>query len=238
MGYLEKYFLGIIPARGGSKRLPSKNTRILAGKPLLNWTIEAALQSRFLDAAVVSTDDERIADVAAEAGLPVPFMRPAELATDTATTFSAIQHALMQWEAEFNKAVDYIVILQPTSPLRTAEHIDQAIALTLERGAKGLASVCPVEHPPEWMNVLPADDSLENFLHPGAVGKRSQDFPQRYRLNGAVIVMAADAVRHGIEFWDLKKTYAYRMDPMDSVDIDSELDFMLAETILRQRGYA
>jgi len=237
MGYLEKCFLGIIPARGGSKRIPSKNIRSLAGKPLLTWTIEATLQSRFLDAAVVSTDDAEIAEIAAEAGLPVPFMRPAELATDTATTFSVIRHALTEWEKHFEAQVDYVVVLQPTSPLRTAEHIDQAVALTLERGAQGIASVCPVEHPPEWMNVLPPDDSLKGFLPSEAMGMRSQDFPQRYRLNGAVIIIAAEAVRAGVDFWELEKTFAYRMDAIDSVDIDSELDFLLAETILRQRGH-
>ncbi|SIN78624.1 N-acylneuraminate cytidylyltransferase [Sulfurivirga caldicuralii] len=237
MSYQGKTFLGVIPARGGSKRLPEKNIRPLAGKPLLGWTAEAALQSKYLDDVLVSTDSEAIAQVARDFGVAVPFMRPTHLATDEASTFSVLRHALSQWEA-LHGPVDYVVVLQPTSPLRTAQHIDEAIELAVEKAAGGVASVCPVDHPPEWMNTLSEDGRMDNFLRPQVIGKRSQEFPQQYRLNGAVGISRAENIREGRDFWHTPRLYAYRMDPLHSVDIDSELDFLLAETILRQRGHS
>ncbi len=227
--------LGIITARGGSKRLPEKNILPLAGKPMIAWTLEAALQSQVLSKVVVSTDSEKIAEVAEQWGVSVPWLRPAELASDTATTKSVIEHALAE-EEKSGQRYDAVVILQPTSPLRTAEDIDQAVKHYQKKSAEGVASVSPVDHPPQWINTLPEDCSLKGFLDKSALGKRSQELPQYYRLNGAVSVMCAQAVREKRDFWALERVYAYVMDPMRSVDIDSELDFLVAETILQRKG--
>lgn len=231
----DKRVLGIVTARGGSKRLPEKNILPLAGKPMIAWTLEAAQQASSLAKVVVSTDSLGIAQVCEHYGVPVPWLRPAALATDTATTKSVIEHALEQEENQ-GKQYDAIMILQPTSPLRTAEDIDNAVALYRQKNAQGVTSVSPVEHPPQWINTLPEDLSLKGFLSKDVVGKRSQTLPQYYRLNGAVTMMDAQAVRDKKDFWSLDGIYAYLMDPMRSVDIDSELDFLLAETILTRQG--
>ena len=230
-----KTFLAIVPARGGSRRLPGKNIRPLAGKPLLVWTLEAARQSRHVDDVVVSTDSPEIAEVARQHGVEVPFLRPAELATDTATTESALRHALAQWEKYRGRHYDYVVVLQPTSPLRRAAHIDEAIEKAVERSAEAIVSVCPAEHPPQWMNVLPEDDSMTGFLEPSVVGRRSQDLPVFFRLNGAVSVVMADVIRAGQSIWSLSKIYACRMAAEDSVDIDTQVDFLLAEALMKLR---
>lgn len=230
-----KSFLAIVPARGGSRRLPGKNIRPLAGKPLLAWTLEAAQNSCYVDDIVVSTDSPEIAEVARRHGVEVPFLRPAELATDVASTESALQHALAQWEKYRGRRYDYVIVLQPTSPLRTAVHIDEAVEKAVERSAEAIISVCPAEHPPQWTNVLPEDDSMAGFLDPSVVGRRSQDLPTFFRLNGAVSVVTTDAVRVGQSVWSLSKIYAYRMAAEDSVDIDTRVDFLLAEALMIQR---
>ena len=227
--------LAVVTARGGSKRLPEKNILPLAGKPMIAWTLEAAQAASALTKVVVSTDSEQIARICEDHGMPVPWLRPAELASDTATTKSVIEHALAQ-EERAGVHYDAVVILQPTSPLRTAEDIDGAIRLYQQKQAEGVASVSSVEHPPQWINTLPENLSLKGFLSQDVIGRRSQTLPQYYRLNGAVSVIAVEAVRQKQDFWSLEQIYAYVMDPVRSVDIDSELDFLLAETILTKKG--
>lgn len=228
-----KRILAIIPARGGSKGLPGKNIRETAGKPLIAWSIEAARQSCFVDEVIVSTDCEKTAQIAKLWGGHVPFLRPPELATDTAKGMDVILHAL-SWRQALSPPIDLILVLQPTSPLRTAEDIDQAIALFFTKNAKVVVSVCPVDHHPWWSNTLPEDGNMGDFLRPEVINTNRQELPPFYRLNGAIYLADAPFL-HETQSFMTSETYAYVMPLECSVDIDTLLDFRLAELLLRER---
>jgi CMP-N-acetylneuraminic acid synthetase len=225
--------LGLIPARGGSKRLPRKNILPLAGKPLIAWTIEAALGSDSLDKVIVSTDDEEIASISRKYGAEVPFLRPQALASDTATGLDVMLHVL-QSLAESGEHYDYLVNLQPTSPLRSPQDIRHALQLQREREADAVISVCQTDHPPEWSNTLPPDGSLQSFFHPGIRNTRSQDLPRSYRLNGAIYIFDCRRLlaQRSLDMDD--KAYAYIMPRERSIDIDTDLDLRIAQAILEQ----
>ncbi|MEZ8229402.1 acylneuraminate cytidylyltransferase family protein [Vibrio splendidus] len=218
-----KRILAVIPARGGSKRLPRKNVLPLAGKPLINWSIEAGKKSQYIDRVFVSTDDKEIADAACQLDVELPELRPAELASDTAKTEDVLLYSL----DKFAPDVDIVVLLQPTSPLRTAEHIDEALELFMKNEAFSVVSVTPCEHPPLWSNTLPKDNSMGNFIRPEALS-RSQDINQYYRLNGAIYIFDVKTLREYNEIRYTSETYAYVMDNDVSFDIDTETDFDLA----------
>lgn len=224
--YDNKTFLAVIPARGGSKRLPRKNVLELKGKPLINWSIEAALNSKYIDKVIVSSDDQEILATAQNAGAEV-LPRPAELAGDTSTIADTINYVL-----EHTPSYDYIVLLQPTSPLRNEHHIDNAIELLINRNADGIVSVCENEHSPLWSNTIPPDDSLNNFLRPEVINKQSQELETYYRLNGALYIFSLPRfiADQRIIFQD--NIYAYKMDGKFSIDIDTELDFLFAGVLL------
>ncbi len=230
--YNNKKILALIPARGGSKGLPGKNIKLIAGKPLLHWTIEAAKQCSWLDKIVVSTEDQRIATAAREAGAEVPFLRPQELAGDTVSGMDVVIHAI-EWFENKGQHFDLLILLQPTSPLRTSVDIENAIKLLFERQAKAVISVCENEHPPYWSNILPDDLSMKNFIDHSAL-KNRQDLPVFYRLNGAIYLSDIDYLKKQRGFWG-DDTYAYIMPRERSVDIDSLLDFKLAEILLREQ---
>lgn len=227
-----KKVLAIIPARGGSKRLPLKNILPLHGKPLIAWSIEAALNSQYIDHVVVSTDCENIAKVALDFGADIPFIRPPEIATDKASTDSVILHLLSTLTADTTP--DIVVILQPTSPLRTSQDVDHALKMLIDKRAEGVVSVCECEHSPLWSNTLPADSNMGAFINKDIKGKRSQDLPFFYRLNGAVYVFTTDSLidKQGISYTE--SVFSFIMPGSRSVDIDHELDFRLAEVILNQ----
>lgn len=229
--------LALIPARGGSRRLPGKNLAVLAGRPLVCWTIDAALAAQSVDDVVVSTDDPEIAEVATAAGAEVPFLRPKDIADDHSSTEEVIRHAL-QTLAEDGRVWDLLVLLQPTSPLRISADIDDAVTLFRERQASAVISVCPSDHPPEWCNPLPSNGSLDGFLRPDVVGKRSQDLPTSYRLNGAVYVYPCPAILDGAIAPFARESYAYVMPRERSIDIDEPIDLLIAEAILQQRESA
>lgn len=232
--YKNKTFLAVIPARGGSKRLPMKNLLNLLGKPLIVWSIESAINSKYLDKVVVSTDDLKIADISKKAGAIVPFIRPSELATDTASTIDVILHLLNF--IELNKEnYDYIVLLQPTSPLRNSSDIDNAIMFCIEKDADSIISVCETVHSPLWANTLPSDLSMRDFLKPDIVNKRSQDLPIYYRLNGAIYIVKTELIKKEKTFFTQSNSYAFIMPKERSIDIDTELDFLIAETIINYR---
>ncbi len=229
--------LAVVPARGGSKGLPGKNLRPVAGKPLIVHTIEAARGCPAVTRLVVSTDDPAIARVAREAGAEVPWLRPAELATDAASGFGVMRHALEACEREEGRRYEAFVYLQPTSPLRTAADVESAIALLSERGAPAVVSVCELEHPLAW--TVEVGSSGELSPHPAAsggdYGKGRQAHPPAHRLNGAVYVYRAEFVRAGRPGL-VPGTLAHVM-PIDrSVDIDTEFDLALVETILSRRA--
>lgn len=221
--YKNKTFLAIIPARGGSKRLPRKNVLDLAGKPLIAWTIEAGLKSSYIDKVIVTSDDEEILDIAKKFGSDI-IKRPDELANDTATSFDAIKHTI-----DNVKAYDYVVFLQPTSPLRNQKHIDEAIELLEEKEADAAVSVCEMDHSPLWSNTLPEDGSMSNFLRDEVKNKRSQDLEKYYRLNGAIYICKIERLLEEKTFFINDNIFAYQMDRKSSVDIDEEIDFKMAE---------
>lgn len=227
-----KRLLAIIPARGGSKRLPRKNVMKLAGKPLIAWTINAAKKSKFIDRLIVSTDDQEISLISKQYGADVPFMRPASLSSDTATSIDVVLHALDELD-EGGDQYDYVMLLQPTSPLRTTEDIDGAVKQLIEKNSQAVISVCKAEHHPLWCNTLGDDLSMEGFLSDEILNQRSQDLPDYYRLNGAVYLVDVKTLRemgHPTFFFKENAT-AYVM-PLDrSIDIDNKNDFVSAEVL-------
>ncbi|HYD25607.1 MAG TPA: acylneuraminate cytidylyltransferase family protein [Croceibacterium sp.] len=216
--------LGLIPARGGSKGIPRKNIRSLAGKPLIVWTIEAALRARGLAAVVVSTDDAGIAQVAREAGAQVPFMRPRELAADETPGIDPVFHAL-----EMLPGHDAVLLLQPTSPLRTHEDIDGLLSRVADGTPSAVSLSLSAEHP-AWMYRLDADQRIEPLL-PNSGAARRQDLPPVYSLNGAMYYARTDWLRAQRGFVG-PETIGYPMPPERSIDIDAPIDWHLAETLL------
>lgn len=231
--YEGRRILAVIPARGGSKGLPGKNIRELAGKPLIAWSIEAGRQSRYVDQLVVSTDSKEIAQVAELWGGNVPFMRPADLATDEAKGIDAILHAI-HWHQERGEPFDLVLVLQPTSPLRTARDIDRAVELLFEKSASAIVSVCPTDHHPWWANTLPEDGSMKDFLRPELMNTNRQELPEFCRLNGAIYLAYIPFLEKTSSFI-ADGTFAYVMPAEASVDIDKMLDLHLAEILLKER---
>lgn len=215
--------LALIPARGGSKRLPRKNVLNLAGKPLIAWTIEAAKKSKYIDKVIVSTDDDEIARVSEECGAEVPFRRPEYLASDTATSNDVVLHAIGALDDQF----DVIVILQPTSPLRDDSHIDESLNVLIEKGGEGVVSVTPCEHSPLWSNTLPPDGNMNDFLSELS-NRRSQDLPQYYRLNGAIYGFTVESILRNKGVSYNKNVFSYVLPSELSIDIDTKFDFKLA----------
>lgn len=227
-----KKILALIPARGGSKGIPGKNIRDLAGKPLIAHTIVAALGSVSVDSVVVTTDSSEIAAVAEEYGARVPFLRPAELASDTSRSIDALVHA-RDWLRAVGETYDAVVWLQPTSPLRSAGDIDGAVEAYYSHGEMGVASVCEVIENP----VLTRRVDPYGVLHPVlplTSTVRRQDMPRFYHVNGAICVNSFDGVSLETSLND--NPIAYVMPRERSVDIDSIEDFERAERLLRELG--
>lgn len=210
--------LAVIPARGGSKGLPRKNILEAGGRPLIAWTIDAALAASCVDRVVLSTDDEEIAAVAKGFGCDVPFMRPPELADDEAPTIDVVMHALRSIPQH-----DVVILLQPTSPLRTAADIDAAFSLMKKRQAPSCVSVCPVEETPYWMYRIDAGDHLLSLMEPTLRANRRQDLPEVFSLNGAIYI-ADTAWLLGTQSFVTPETVAYVMPRERSIDIDSSED--------------
>ena len=223
--------LAVIPARGGSKGVPRKNLRQLAGKSLLAWTFEAALGSAYLDRIILSSEDEEIMELARQIGLEVPFVRPQALAADTTPGIDPVLHAINALSAN---NYTHVVLLQPTSPLRQSQDIDGAIKLCLEQAAPACVSVSPAAHPPWWMFRLDAQNHLLPFMDPEQMPLRRQDAPTAYQLNGAVYVAQCAYLAQQKSFMG-DKTIAYTMPQERSLDIDNELDLILAEALLKNR---
>ena len=223
--------LAIIPARGGSKRLPNKNILELSGKPLIAWTIDAAKRSKYIDSIVVSTDDGDIAETAIKSGVDVPFIRPTYLAEDHTSTYEVVAHALTQLKSCGNQ-FEYLLLLQPTSPLRTAEHIDGATDLFIAKNADAVISVTEVDHLNEWSGEIPESLCLEQFFH-GKTEKRSQELPKKYRINGAIYLVNISKLLAHKTFFLPQNIIAYIMEREVSIDIDSQYDFQLAEYLIQ-----
>lgn len=230
---VERNILAIIPARGGSKSVVRKNVRLLCGKPLIAYTIEAALSSKLINRVVVSTEDEEIAKVSKKYGAEV-ISRPTELAQDNTPSLPVYQHAIRHLEKMEDYRPEIIVTLQPTSPLRTVADIDTAIHMFLEKGCDSVVSVCEAEHPLGWMYTLKRD-RLKPIVKGDEKVTRRQDAPKVYRLNGAVYVTSREIIMK--ENRVLRRDKRAHIMPLErSIDIDTELDFKLAELLMRERN--
>lgn len=221
--------IAVIPARSGSKGLKDKNIKRLKGKPLLAYTIEAALTSGVFDCVHVSTDSESYAAIAREYGADVPFLRDAELASDTAGTWETVRAVIRRYK-ELGKEFDNVTLLQPTSPLRDASDIQNAVSIFEEKKADSVISVCEVEHSPKICNTLGENDSMEDFIDTKTVGRR-QDLGTYYRINGAIYIQRMDVLMEEKNLYG-QKSYAYIMNKIHSVDIDDAFDFMVAEAAM------
>lgn len=223
--------IAIIPARGGSKGLPGKNVRPLNGKPLIAYAIEAALKAKHVDRVIVSTDDEEIARVAVEYGAELPFMRPAELASDTAMAIDNYIYTIGRLEKEGSKPIEAFVVLQPTSPLRIAEDIDGAIELFEQKGADSVISYSQEAHPVTWHKYLDDEGHFVDIFDANI--KNRQDNRVSYYPNGAVYVFRTAMIRERKYYTN--KSYAFVMPRTRSVDIDFIEDFEYAEFLLKRR---
>lgn len=229
--YQGRKFLGVIPARGGSKGVPRKNIRDLAGRPLIAWTIAEVKKSRYLDRCIVSTEEAEIKKVAEAFGGEVPFLRPPELAQDGTASIDVMLHAIRKLPG-----YDFAVLLQPTSPLRTVEDIDGAITFCLDHGAESCVSITESEHSPYWMYRLDGRQKMLPLLElPKEESYQRQKLPKVYRLNGAVYVNRIGALLSGRSLLE-KDTVGYIMPQERSYDIDTILDFEIVEMMARKWG--
>lgn len=219
-------YLAVIPARAGSKGLPGKNLLPLGGKPMIAWSIQAALASRYLDRVVVSSEDEEILSVARQWGADTPFVRPVELAGDGTPGIDVVLHVCLALPD-----YDFVVLLQPTSPLRSTADIDQAIAWCRERGAPVCVSVTKPEKSPYWMYFLDEVGHMAPVVDASQRPALRQALPEAYALNGAVYVARIDWLRQTRSFL-ATETVAYVMPRERSVDIDTALDFKVAEVLV------
>lgn len=223
--------LAIIPARGGSKGIPRKNIKPLYGKPLIGWSIDAAKKSKFVERVVVSTEDDEIAKIACELGAETPFMRPQGLAEDDTPGIAPVLHAIENL-TEF----DWVVLLQPTSPLRTAEDIDGIVRFCIDKKAPSAVSVCEVCKHPYWMFLRDELERLQPMFPQEVESLQRQDLPQAYVLNGALYLARIDWLKEYKKFIR-PETLGYVMSQHSSTDIDSTLDWHWAEFMIAQ-GYA
>lgn len=229
--------LGLVTARGGSKGLPGKNIRDLCGKPLIAWTIDAARAAACLDAVVVSTDDPEIAAVAARHGAEVPFLRPPELAVDTAASIDVVIHAI-DFLATAGRVFDLVVLLEPTSPLREASDIDRGVSLMLSSRAGAVVSVCQAEctHP-AFVYRQGRNARLVPFLDRQPTGLRRQEIEPVFFLEGTLYASRVDVLKAKRSFYH-DDTIAYEVPKWKSIEIDDIDDFMMVEALAKYRGLA
>lgn len=222
--------LALVPARGGSKGIPRKNIRPIAGKPLIAWILEEAKKSRYIDRLVVSSEDEEILETSRRFGAETPFARPAELARDDSPDIEVVLHAIGRLPG-----FDYLVELQATSPLCTVEDIDGCIELLDQSGAQAVLSVVEAQPSPYWMFRLDESGSLGPLLARGELPARRQDLPPVYALNGAVSAARIPGLQERRSFLG-PGTKAFLMPPERSVDIDDGLDWALCDLLLRREA--
>jgi CMP-N,N'-diacetyllegionaminic acid synthase len=218
--------LAIIPARGGSKGVPRKNIRLLHGKPLIAYTIDAARKSAYLDEVIVSTDDQEIADTARAWGGTVPFLRAPQFGTDHTAMIDVVVHVLEQMQRRY----DFIVLLQPTSPMRTAGHIDATIELCVREEASSCVSVCPAEDHPYYLYEI-SDGRMQKVFSMPEVTRR-QDLKEYYVVNGAVYVHRTETLTAERVFVS-QQSVPYVMPRSVSIDIDTEEDLLYCEFLMR-----
>lgn len=224
--------LAIVPARAGSKRLPKKNTKLLDGLPLVAYTFEAIKTSKYISTTITTSDCPEVLKVAAQYPNTYSLKRPAELASDKASMVDVLLHA-----ADYAKQLDIfdvICVLQPTSPLRTTQDIDKAIELYIEKQAKGVISLAKCQHSPLWATSLDTLGEFKLFMK-GLTNTRSQDLKEFYQLNGAIYLVDNDLLLSSKKLFLDEDYYPFIMPTENSIDIDSLLDFKLAELMMKER---
>lgn len=228
--------LGLIPARGGSKGVPRKNIKLVAGKPLLQYTAEAALAAKLLSRVILSTEDEEIAEVGRRCGLEVPFLRPADLANDETPTLPVVQHAV-SWLELRGERFDAICLLQPTNPLRGPKEIDACIELLDTADADSVVTVLPVpaEHNPHWVYFSDEQNLLRLSTGEVAPIARRQDLPRAFHREGSIYLTRRDVVMEENSLYG-KRVLGYELDSARSVNIDSLEDWERATALLSQRA--
>jgi len=229
----DKNVIAIVPARGGSKGLPGKNTKLLCGKPLIVWTIDVALKSKLVDELVVSTDSREIAAIAREAGAPVPFLRPAQLATDTVPTIDVVEHALGFFSVNKGVPFDYVVLLEPTSPLREDDDIDNMLR-KLHASAESFDSIISVgqvsEHPSIMKKLL--GEKIEPFCPGLQMTARRQDNQPAFFPYGVAYIAKTKSLMAERTFYTKRCTH-YRIKRYQNYEIDDIYDFLAVENIMR-----
>lgn len=228
--YRDKKILALITARGGSKSIPRKNIKPLNGIPLINWTINAAKRSRYIDRLILSTDDHEIANIARSAGCEIPFMRPDELATDLATSMDVILHALENIKPDY----DYLLLLQPTSPFRSTTQIDSIIEQGINNLVPITVSVSESKKHPSFMYTLENNGELTPTL-PNQKHGRRQDMPKVFEYNGALYLAYIPHLKT-VKSFKGEQVQAFVMDTITSVDIDEPLDWEFSEYLI-EKGY-
>jgi len=231
--------LAIIPARGGSKRIPRKNVRLLAGKPLISYTIEAALAAKCLDRIIVSTDDEEIAEIAARCGAEIPFLRPVELAQDNTPDQPVFRHALEELKRVSGYKPEIVMNLRPTTPLKSPKTIKKVVEKILDTEADIVRSMSPVigAHHPYWMYELSADDRAVPFMKDIELGQyyQRQLLPPVYRINSAADAMRSELIYEGNILGDKRHMRVVVTTEEEAIDIDTEFDFRLCEFLILKK---
>lgn len=230
--YKEKKILAIITARGGSKGLPGKNIRNLLGKPLIAWTIDHAINSKYIDKVIVSTDDSEIADISIKYGAEVPFIRPTKLAQDNSSSIDVVLHTI-QWLEDINDHYDIIVLLEPTSPLRETNDIDCSLELLINtKDAESIVSVCkPEASHPEFL-VKINKNFISQYNDKGFSHKRRQDLDDVYFYEGCLYISNIQSLKERLGFYH-EKTLAYVVPRWKSFEIDEIVDIITVEAILK-----
>ena len=233
--FKNKKVLGLIPARGASKRLPRKNLRLINGKPLIYWSIAEAQESKYIDSVVVSTEDIEIKQHSCNQGVDCVIDRPSSLAQDESRSVDVVVHAV-DVLANLGKKYDYVMLLQPTSPLRTSKHIDSALELMWAKNATVVVSVCETEHPIGWMGYLSKDLMMDEFLDNLTTDLSNDDDRASYQLNGAIYLVKTSTLVTEQTLFPTPGAYAHIMERGDSIDIDTELDLDYASYLMTRRA--
>ena len=231
-----KTFLSIIPARAGSKGLKQKNLKELCGKPLVCWSIDAGLKSKYIDEVMVSTDDLQIAEVAKTYGAKVPFIRPKFLSKDTTPTFDVIEHAVQYYKSELKKEFDYIVLLEPTSPLREIEDIDNSIKKLINSNAQSIVGISKTESQnPSFLVLKNAESYISGYEHPNIEVVRRQNIKSVFFLEGSIYISKTSILLNRKTFYH-EKTLGYEIHKFKSFEIDDIYDFVIIEALMKYKS--
>jgi CMP-N,N'-diacetyllegionaminic acid synthase len=232
-----KRILAVILARAGSKGLPSKNIKSICGKPLIAWSIEVGLNSIYIDEVMVSTDCPLIAEVARKHGASTPFIRPSNLATDESTSFDAIHHTIDFYKQKLKKEFDYLVLLEPTSPLRTSKDVDCAIEMLINSGRESIVGICKTESQnPAFLVVKDKQNLISGYLNKEIKVIRRQEIEDIFFLEGTVYISKVKTYMEKKTFYH-QSTIGYEVEKFKSLEIDDMDDFVMVEAIMKHKGY-